>query len=288
VVWSLPTQIKEAILTTTSQEIAQLLETVEALAVKDAYDALASYRPEMGASVEDIDGAVCCVLKTVPSTLFNRVLEFGLGAPASEASLDRISELYERNELPFVIQLSPLAEPGPDTLKRWLDERGFVVASNWAKSYRNVEPPTEIQTDLRIVRIGPDDQELYGSVMAQGFGAPDFLRPWFAAPVGRAGWTHYLAFDDETAVAGATMFVPENSDGAELFGAATLEAYRGRGAQGALIIRRIVDAAELGCRWAVTETQEEIGGERNPSFQNMLRMGFQTAYMRPNYRSSQH
>ncbi len=267
-------------ITLTPQEIAQLVETVEALAMKDAYSALAAYRPEMGASVEEVDGAVCCVLKAVPMTIFNRVINFGLDTPASEAGLDLVCAAFEPHGLPFVIQLSPLARP--EALKGWLEERGFVISTNWVKFYRDVAPPAEIQTDLRIVLAGPDDREVYGSVMALGFGAPDMLRPWFEASIGRAGWTHYLAFDGDTAVAGATMFV--HGDSAELFGAATVESHRGRGAQGALMVRRIRDAAALGCRWVVTETAEEAGRERNPSFHNMVRTGFQTAYVRPNYR----
>jgi GNAT superfamily N-acetyltransferase len=266
--------------TITPQEIALLVETGEALAMMDAYGALASYRPEMGASVEEIDGAVCCVLKAVPSTMFNRVLKLGLDTPASEASLDLIRDIFAPHDLPFAIQLSPLA--GPNTLKGWLEERGYAITSNWVKFYRDVASPADIQTDLRIVLAGPADRELYGTVMAQGFGAPDVVRPWFEAPIGRPGWTHYLAYDGDTAVAGATMFA--HGDSAELFGAATLEPHRGRGAQGALMVRRIRDAAELGCHWVVTETAEETGGERNPSFQNMVRTGFQVAYVRPNYR----
>jgi hypothetical protein len=167
------------LLTLTPQEIAQVVEAGEALALKDAYGALASYRPEMGTSIEEVDGAVCCVLRTVPSTMFNRVLKFGLDAPASEASLDLVRGVFEPHDLPFAIQLSPSA--GLEMLKGWLDERGFVITTNWVKFYRDVAPPAEIQTDLRIVLAGIDDRETYGRVMAQGFGAPDMLRPWFEA-----------------------------------------------------------------------------------------------------------
>ena len=55
--------------TLTPQEIAQLVEAGEPLAMKDAYAALDSYRPEMGASIEEIDGAVCCRLNITVQTL---------------------------------------------------------------------------------------------------------------------------------------------------------------------------------------------------------------------------
>jgi len=39
----------------------------------------------------------------------------------------------------------------------------------------------------------------------------------------------------------------------------------------------------LGCKWFVTETGEETADEPNPSYHNMLRSGFELAYLRPNY-----
>ena len=77
------------------------------------------------------------------------------------------------------------------------------------------------------------------------------------------------------------MFV--SGDRAWLDFAATLPEYRGRGAQAALLARRIVDAAQLGCRWLVVETAEETPQRGAPSFRNMLRFGFRQAYVRPNF-----
>ena len=64
---------------------------------------------------------------------------------------------------------------------------------------------------------------------------------------------------------------------------ATRPSHRRRGAQGALLARRIRDAADLGCRWLVTETGEDLPERPNPSFRNMLRTGFELAYQRANY-----
>jgi hypothetical protein len=64
---------------------------------------------------------------------------------------------------------------------------------------------------------------------------------------------------------------------------ATLPSHRRRGAQGAIMARRIADATALGCRWLVTETFEDSPQHPNPSYHNMLRTGFVPAYRRPNY-----
>ena len=82
-------------------------------------------------------------------------------------------------------------------------------------------------------------------------------------------------------MAGGALFV--KGDVGWLGIASTLPAYRPRGAQGALMARRIRDGADLGCRWLVTETGEDTPHHPNPSYHNMLRTGFSLAYRRPNY-----
>ena len=57
----------------------------------------------------------------------------------------------------------------------------------------------------------------------------------------------------------------------------------GRGAQSALIARRIRDAAAAGCDCLMVETAQEREDYPVPSYHNLLKFGFQVAYMRPNY-----
>ena len=48
-----------------------------------------------------------------------------------------------------------------------------------------------------------------------------------------------------------------------------------------MFARRLMDARDLGCRMAITETGEDTPDDPNPSLHNMLRTGFQVAYLRP-------
>jgi GNAT superfamily N-acetyltransferase len=89
------------------------------------------------------------------------------------------------------------------------------------------------------------------------------------------------AWDGETAVAGAALYVL--GDAGWLGAASTLPSARGRGAQGALMARRIEDGRAFGCRWFVTETGEETAAHPNPSLRNMMRAGFRVAYHRENF-----
>jgi hypothetical protein len=118
-------------------------------------------------------------------------------------------------------------------------------------------------------------------LLLAAFGGRPFSVPLAAMLIGRPHWHHYVARDGSTLVASATMYV---RDGFAWLGAAgTLASHRGRGAQGAMIARRIDDARALGCHTFTTETMPDRPGKPNPSSHNMERVGFQLAYRRPSW-----
>ena len=98
---------------------------------------------------------------------------------------------------------------------------------------------------------------------------------------GREGWRCYVARVDGAAQACAAMLV--DGDIAELGIAATLEPARGQGCQLALLHRRIADAVEAGCRLLFVETGERAEDRPAGSYRNILRAGFEEAYLRPNW-----
>ena len=91
----------------------------------------------------------------------------------------------------------------------------------------------------------------------------------------------YIAYAGDSPAAVGSMLIAGQSG--VLFNGATLPEYRRRGAQGAIMSRRIKDGIGQGCRWFTTETQEDTQDSPNPSFHNMIRTGFRLAYLRPNY-----
>lgn len=151
---------------------------------------------------------------------------------------------------------------------------------NLYKCYRDVaQLPPPIPTALRVEQISAERREDY----ARRAAPIESLRPVLAALVGRPGWHHYLAFDGAQAVACGSLYI-QNEYG-WLGWAFTMPAYRRQGAQTALLMQRIRDAAMCGCRWLFTETGEETSDNPNSSYHNMLRTGFQTAYVSPIYAS---
>lgn len=166
-------------------------------------------------------------------------------------------------------------------MQRRLEAAGLVHSSNWVKMYRPARDAPEVQTPFRIERIDSCMAQHFAEVVTLGFQMPAFLRPWLQQVIEIPGWVSYLAFDGNTPVAAGALHV--QSEVGWLGMGCTLPEYRNRGAQGAIMRCRIRDALDLGCKWVVAETGEETPKNPNPSYHNMVRMGFKLAYARPNF-----
>ena len=261
-------------------EAAWVGEIGEAYAAADLQRALPTeLAAALGAQLHMIGGAVVLIMARVPQILLNRVIGLGVAEPATEAMVDQIVDCYRQAGVPPAVQLSPGAQP-PE-LAGWLAARGLQPDDHWIKLVRGVEPLPDVATDLRVERIGPAQAAAFAETFGVVFGLPDPLRIWIECSVGRPGWQHYLAFDGDQPVATGALFVYEQIGWLGV--AATLRAHRRRGAQSALIVQRIRDAAALGCRRLVVETDDDTPARPNPSTRNLLRLGFEVAYLRPNY-----
>jgi GNAT superfamily N-acetyltransferase len=141
--------------------------------------------------------------------------------------------------------------------------------------------PRSFTSRLRIVAVGPEDGELFGEIAARGNEAPPFMSDGFNSTVGQPGWRHYLAFDGSTPVSAAAVRFHRAVAWCGFAG--TLPEHRGKGAQRALLARRIHDAAAAGCSWVTCESLPD--GPNAPSFSraNMVATGFIPAYERPSY-----
>lgn len=260
-------------------DLSLLVEFAEARAYADLLRAAPT---RWGFRADESDAGTMLVAPTFDIPLFNRAIGLGLLAPATEEWLNSIIGTYRsagvRN---FAIQLSPSAKPRQ--IPGWLQVCDLVARDNWAKVYRSDEPVSMGRILLRIDRIGREHAEIFAVIACAAFRMPNAMQSWLASTVGRSGWHHYIAWDGTVAIACGALFVSGNVGWLGIAG--TLPDHRRRGAQGVLMERRIHDGRELGCKWFVTETGEDLPERPNPSFHNMMRMGFTLAYQRPNYMS---
>jgi hypothetical protein len=172
--------------------------------------------------------------------------------------------------------------PETDLAEGWLREHGFGHGYAWMKFVRDPHPPRFEAPRLEIVELGRGAGEPFGMIAATGFGLPAWASAFFADLPGREGWRCYVARIDGAAQACAAMHV--HAGVAEFGVAATLEPARGRGCQLALLHRRILDAIEAGCHTLFVETGERVPDRPSASYRNILRAGFEEAYLRPNWR----
>jgi GNAT superfamily N-acetyltransferase len=247
----------------------------------EAFRDLYAVAPDgLGASAGEVGGAFCLRLEAAPTSgMFNRALGLGLREPASEGGIGEIASFFG-DGIGWCLALSPQAEP-PE-VPSWLERLGFTRGYGWAKFSRCTDDAPETQTDLRIERVKQGDA--FADAFVRGYGTPDFFRGWVSRLAGRDGWHCFVAFDRDTPAATGALFVSGTVGWLGI--AATVPEYRRRGAQGAILSARLEAAREAGCEIVVTETGELQEGRPSSSYRNIVRAGFEEAYVRPNYLSS--
>ena len=263
----------------TTSEIARIAETIE-VRMNEAFWAVlpAGLEQRRKMQLHCVGGALVSVTPKSASLRRNRVLGLGVREIASEKMVDQIMDLYRAAR---VARFSFHVSPGPqsDEVTAWITRRGFRLHHRYAKLLRDTSPPQAVETRLAVKRIAKADARAIAAILGEVFAGPEDGESWLAATVGRPGFSHYLAWDGERPVAAAVVYV--EGQAAWLGPAATLTAYRRRGAHGALIAARLRRAAALGAKWATCATLEPLPRRPTGSYRNLLKHGFESLYLRP-------
>ncbi len=262
-------------------ELERTLEAVERELYVDLYEALPSeLAREFGISVFRDGENLRLTATGIDHPFFNRVMGVGLESPPDREWVEAQVEHYRSAGVRrFMFQILPHVET--EALRKDLTALGLERLRGWAKHVGEAGGSPEVRSELSVGKIGREHAVPWARLCAEGFGIPSDLRPWLVETVGRAGWHHYLAFADGRPAACAALVV--NRPFATLCFAATDPQYRRRGAQSGLIAHRVRDAATLGCRWTVSETDEERPDRPNPSTRNVVRLGLPIRYVRANW-----
>lgn len=235
---------------------------------------------EHGIELRDFGPIQAVLVADLPEVGMLNLLLGAAEDPGGESLARAASWAAERGVSPYV-PLTP-GLPGSATAEEWLRANGYEPAYAWMKFVRDPHPPRFPAPDgVEVVELGAADDEPFGTIAAIGFGLPAWAAEFFAHLPSREGWRCYVAKVDGEAQACAAMLIEEGV--AEFGVAATLEGARGRGCQTALLHRRICDAAEAGCHTLFVETGERVPDRPSASYRNILRAGFEEAYLRPNW-----
>jgi GNAT superfamily N-acetyltransferase len=260
------------------------LDATERLFWGDVWDATpAKVAAEHGlesASFGPILGLRAAGMREVP--MLNLVLGAGRDRATAEGHLAAAVEWLDALGGRYYVPLYP-GDSGAPEAEAWLRENGFGRGYGWMKFVRDASPPElPERPGVEAVELGAGEGTDFGAIVAAGFELPEWGAALFSELPGREGWRCYVAEVDGTPQGAAATRI---NDGVAEFGAAaTLEAARGRGCQTELLRRRILDAADAGCDLLFVETGERVPGKPDASYRNILRAGFEEAYIRPNWR----
>jgi GNAT superfamily N-acetyltransferase len=234
---------------------------------------------EYGVQLREFGSLQATLTRDLPAV---SILNLMLGVVGGgEADLDDAIAWAEEHHVSPSVPVTP-GLPGSPRAEAWLRARGFERGYAWMKFVRDPHPPRfPAPEEIEVVELTAPDEEPFGTIAAVGFGLPSWGADFFAHLPGRDGWRCYVARSEGETQACAAMLI---EDGIAEFGiAATLEAARGRGCQTALLRRRILDATEAGCHTLFVETGERVSGRPAGSYRNILKAGFEEAYLRPNW-----
>lgn len=265
------------------------IESVEGEAWLDMFAAAPrAYIRQSGLKFARLGAVIALADQNVPITEFNRAFCLGLRDPATEAELDRSIAWLKKNASPsWAMQIPPPALP--EAIGHWLEPRGLAKSGNgWAKYHRsaNAVRQTSRASSFQVRLADEHDAEDFGHIAHAGFGLPQSTVPWFASLVGRPKWKIFLAYDGDDPIACGALFLEGKWGWLGID--TTLPGYRGRGAQTALIARRIETGIAAGAIGFTAETGQPAPGEEDKyaSYRNYRSAGFEVAYVRPNYKTA--
>ena len=197
----------------------------------------------------------------------------GFYGEVTSADVDRVEEFFRSRGVLCAIVVSPLADA---SLLALLAPRGYRIQEFNSVLIRPIRPdePFTQRAGVTVERVTPETATPYTRAVARGFSefgpVPEEVFAGFAVLPGALA---FLARIDGEIVGGCGGRIIPEARIAALFGTATLPEYRRRGVQSALIARRLHEAADAGCEYAVVSTLPGSGSQRN-----MERRGFRLAY----------
>lgn len=259
----------------TDVALARRLERAEARSNAAFVEARARLAPHTGATWLDVGGTYA-MFDGVGSPLTQ---SFGLGlfSPSASGDLEQLEAFFASRGAEPLHEVSPLADPAVLTL---LPGRGYRPVELTSVLHRPIllergAPARPSDVQARPAR--PGEESRWAETAAAGWGeTPElagFMRDFGEVTARAEGTTCFVAELDGVTVAAAALTVHEGV--ALLAGASTIPAWRGRGAQGALLAARLTFAREAGCDLAM------MGAAPGSTSQcNAERQGFRIAYTR--------
>ncbi len=260
--------------------LARRLEAMEAFCCVDTARTVARIRPEIPSAVEQI--ARGWAVFTGVGSPISEARGLGMDGPVTPVEMDRLEYFYHSRSDSIRIEVCPLAD---STLHQLLAARGYrllefsnMLARPLAAGHRTEVRALDDHITTRIAT--PAEGPLWADTVARCFAGHmpitqeliDVVSCWTYSSIGSC----YFGYVNGEIAGGGSVAV--NACVGLLGGAGTVERFRNRGVQRALIAARLEHAARAGCDLAMCLTLPGSGSQRNCE-----RHGFRVAYTRAKF-----
>jgi GNAT superfamily N-acetyltransferase len=260
----------------TDLALAQRLERAEAKASAAFVEARARETPALGAKWRDFEGTYA-LFDGVGSPL-TQTFGLGLFSPPTDAHLEEIETFFRDRGAEVFHEVSPLAD---SSVLGVLADRGYRPVELTSVMHMRLTPEDRLERprspELVARRVEPGEESIWAETAARGWGETPELRA-FILELGNVsararGAACFVAEWSGHPIASAALAIHDGV--AHFAGASTDPAFRGRGAQAALLSERLGHALSAGCDTALMGAAPGSASQRNGE-----RRGFRIAYMR--------
>jgi len=258
------------------QELSRRLESTEGRCSASLVDGRKQLYPNGQATWTEIGGAVALFDGT--ESPITQTFCLGMEKAPSVAEMEELEEFFTSRRADVFHEVSPLA--AEETLHR-LNERGYRPIEFTSVMARRVAPDIELGAEatgaITVREVSPDDAETWAETAAKGwsefgdFGA--LMLDVARINAVREDAVMLLAELDDAPIAAAAFDVMDGV--ALLAGASTIPEARRRGAQLAMLERRLQLGAERGCDLAMMGARPGSSSQKNAE-----RHGFRICYTR--------
>src|SRR4029450_4123735 len=178
-----------------------------------------------------------------------------LTADNADAVIAQVRDFFAARDHTVGWWVNPSSTPGDLVLR--LEASGFAkVLEQAGQVLTNLGLAIQVNPAVTVRQAPRDDRADLIRVYATAYPLPEALAAvWTDVLPLAAGGRHYMAFLDgvEEPVSVASMFPFPKSTVAVMQGAATLNAYRGKGVYTALMAKRLADARDMGLEAAILQ-----------------------------------
>ena len=265
----------------TGPETALVLEGIEVRQLQRQVETYGRMTQREGVRTIAVPGGIGAITDPAFGRKLNHVTGLGMGMPVGPESVAMLEDAYFQLGLAVEIDLCPHAHPSALAA---LAERGYIVnafSNTYARMLTDDDLDFAPGVGIEVLADDPSMEKIFLEYCVAGFSvqatrrSPELLEALARIAEARADTALFLAKFNGAIAGSAGMSVFDSPLGkvAHLYIASTLEAFRGRGLQSALLRARLAAARRAGCVMACVSARPS-----NSSARNAERAGFRLAY----------